>query len=121
MSGAPPQYHLVRLGHLKLRACHYRCGLAGGTWFAQTLGGDFNATKYAKLGDKGSVVLPYRPTGVVWKRGETVHPTWFVRANHGGGKWLFHMRNHSVVLDFITACCAQGTRTGFANTRQAST
>ena len=33
-------------------------GLAGGTWDAQTLGGDFNATQWAKLGDKGSVVLP---------------------------------------------------------------
>jgi hypothetical protein len=52
------------------------CGLAGGTWFAQTLGGDFNTTKYAKLGDKGSVVLPYRPTGTVWKRGSVAKPTW---------------------------------------------
>jgi len=59
------------------------CGLAGGTWFAQSLGGDFNDTKFAKLGDKGSAVLPYRPTGVVWKRGGTAKPTWFVRANHG--------------------------------------
>ena len=67
------------------KRCYDRCGLAGGTWFAQTLGGDFNTTKYAKLGDKGSAVLPYRPTGVVWKRGEIVHPTWFLRANHGGG------------------------------------
>ena len=61
------------------------CGLAGGTWFAQTLGGDFNTTKFAKLGDKGSAVLPYRPTGTVWKRGSAVKPTWYVRANHGGG------------------------------------
>lgn len=55
-------------------------GLAGGTWFAQTLGGDFNTTKYAKLGDKGSEVLPYRPTGVVWKRGGVAKPTWYLRA-----------------------------------------
>ena len=61
------------------------CGLAGGTWNAQTLGGDFNATKYAKLGDKGSVVLPYRPTGVKWQRGGVAKPTWYIRANHGGG------------------------------------
>ena len=55
-------------------------GLAGGTWFAQTLGGVFNTTKYAKLGDKGSEVLPYRPTGVVWKRGGVAKPTWYLRA-----------------------------------------
>jgi hypothetical protein len=59
------------------------CGLAGGTWFAQTLGGDFNATQYAKLGDKGSVVLPPRDTCVVWLRGQVAHPTWYIRANHG--------------------------------------
>lgn len=54
------------------------CGLAGGTWNAQTLGGDFNTTKWATLGDKGSAVLPYRPTGVVWKRGGVGKPTWYV-------------------------------------------
>ena len=31
------------------------------------------------------MVLPYRPTGVVWRRGGVAKPTWFIRANHGGG------------------------------------
>ena len=31
--------------------------------------------RWAKLGDKGSSVLPYRPTGVVWKRGGVAKPT----------------------------------------------
>ena len=61
------------------------CGLAGGTWFAQTLGGDFNSTEWAKLGDKGSVVLPYRPTGTVWKRGGVATTRWQQTAAHGGG------------------------------------
>jgi hypothetical protein len=65
--------------------------MARANWFMMTraptgaAAGDFNTTKFAKLGDKGSVVLPYRPTGTVWKRGGVGKPTWFVRANHGGG------------------------------------
>jgi hypothetical protein len=53
--------------------------MAGGTTVAQTLGGDFNTTKYAKLGDKGSEVLPYSPSGTVWKRGGIGEAGWYIR------------------------------------------
>ena len=82
------------------------CGLAGGTWFAQTLGGDFNTTKFAKLGDKGSAVLPYRPTGTVWKRGSAVKPTWYVRANHGGG-YSYRLCKYKPGVNVTEACFQQ--------------
>ena len=61
------------------------CGVAGGSTQAQGLGGDFNTTVFAKFGDKGSEVLPYYPSGTVWKRGGVGKTAWFIRANHGGG------------------------------------
>lgn len=87
------------------------CGLAGGTWFAQTLGGDFNQTQYAKLGDKGSVVLPYRPTGTVWRRGSVQRPTWYIRANHGGG-YSYRLCKYTPGVN-VTEKCFQQTPLAF--------
>jgi len=82
------------------------CGLAGGTWNAQTLGGDFNTTKWATLGDKGSAVLPYRPTGVVWKRGGVGKPTWYLRANHGGG-YSYRLCKYAAGVNVTEECFQQ--------------
>lgn len=45
----------------------------------------YTATKFAKQGDLGSVVLRELPTGIVWKAGSVVTAKWSIRANHGGG------------------------------------
>ena len=42
-------------------------------------------TKYAKLGDMGSQVLPKYDTGTVWEAGSTVETMASFRAVHGGG------------------------------------
>jgi len=61
------------------------CGMAGGRWTEAFNAAAFNTTKYAKMGDLGSEVLAARPTGTVWKRGETGTARWQMTANHGGG------------------------------------
>lgn len=61
------------------------CGMAGGTTVDQGLGGVYNTTIYAKLGDLGSKVLPETPTGTVWIAGGNEDAAWYIRANHGGG------------------------------------
>ena len=56
------------------------CGMAGGSpkWVATQL--SYIDTPHAKQGDLGSKVLPYTPTGVVWRRGDVVEAKWGVRA-----------------------------------------
>lgn len=45
------------------------CGMAGGRWTEAFNAAAFNTTRFAKMGDLGTKVLPPRPTGTVWKRG----------------------------------------------------
>ena len=66
-------------------------------------GGDFNTTAFATLGDKGSAVLPYRPTGVTWKRGGLAKPTWYIRANHGGG-YSYRLCKYTPGVNVTEAC-----------------
>lgn len=61
------------------------CGRAGGGPRPTAGKGEYVETKYAKLGDLGSKVLPPMPSGAVWKVGSVVETMWSVRANHGGG------------------------------------
>ena len=61
------------------------CGMAGGVDHEVFNAGAYNTTRFAKQGDLGSVVLPKRPTGVQWKRGEVVDTRWAMTAKHGGG------------------------------------
>ena len=67
------------------------CGMAGGHLMSEggdgkhNFGADYRKTKNAKLGDLGSKVLPYTPTGVQWKVGSTVNVSWALTANHAGG------------------------------------
>eukprot|EP00041_Stephanoeca_diplocostata_P007815 m.112842 g.112842 ORF g.112842 m.112842 type:complete len:390 (-) comp17044_c0_seq1:271-1440(-) len=61
------------------------CGMAGGNYFEVFNAGAYNTTKFAKQGDLGSKVLPKRPSGTVWKRGDTAKTRWQLTANHGGG------------------------------------
>jgi hypothetical protein len=62
------------------------CGMAGGTLPKNGHGGDavFTTTKYAKMGDLGSKVLPYAPAGTKWMAGSPVEVGWAITYNHGG-------------------------------------
>ena len=61
------------------------CGRASGSYKATAGKGEFTDTKYAKLGDLGSQVLPKYDTGTVWQAGSTVETMTSFRAVHGGG------------------------------------
>jgi len=62
------------------------CGVAGGHDPPQGgFGGIYVTTPNAKLGDRGTKVLPKRPTGTVWYTGVAYEVTWTIEANHGGG------------------------------------
>lgn len=61
------------------------CGMAGGRLTEAFNAAAYNTTKFAKMGDLGSKVLPPRPSGTVWKRGATAKTRWQLTANHGGG------------------------------------
>jgi len=63
------------------------CGMAGGHRPPDGgFGGIYVNTTHAKLGDKGTEVLPpYHDAGVVWGPGATVEVSWTIEANHGGG------------------------------------
>ena len=62
------------------------CGMAGGHKPPNGgFGGIYVNTTHAKLGDKGTEVLPKTPTGITWKAGEVVEVAWTIEANHGGG------------------------------------
>jgi hypothetical protein len=61
------------------------CGRASGSYKKTAGKGEFTDTKYAKLGDLGSQVLPKYDTGTVWEAGSTVETMTSFRADHGGG------------------------------------
>jgi hypothetical protein len=61
------------------------CGRDSGSYKATAGKGEFTNTKYAKLGDLGSQVLPKYDTGTVWEAGSTVETMASFRADHGGG------------------------------------
>ena len=61
------------------------CGRASGSYKATAGKGEFTDTKFAKLGDLGSRVLPKYDTGTVWEAGSTVETMASFRAVHGGG------------------------------------
>lgn len=63
------------------------CGKAGGQNQCHPYQGAayYIATKHAKVGDLGSKVLPYMPSGTVWTAGDMVKTAWTINANHGGG------------------------------------
>lgn len=61
------------------------CGRAGGALKPGPGEAVFATTKYAKIGDLGSKVLPKTPSGVMWKTGTEAKVSWGIRFNHGGG------------------------------------
>ena len=63
------------------------CGQAGGTTYKYKGPGDavYTNTSIAKMGDLGSKVLPYSPSGTKWLAGSSVEVGWAIRYNHGGG------------------------------------
>ena len=60
------------------------CGRASGSYQKTAGKGEFTDTKFAKLGDLGSQVLPKYDTGTVWEAGSTVETMTSFRAVHGG-------------------------------------
>ena len=69
------------------------CGVAGGR-VGQTEdafnAAEFNDTKFAKQGDRGSVVLKERPSGTVWTRGQSAVVRFQLTANHVSPLALSH-------------------------------
>ena len=62
------------------------CGMAGGHKPPDGgFGGIYVNTTHARLGDKGTEVLPKAPSGVVWTAGDVVEVSWTIEANHAGG------------------------------------
>ena len=62
------------------------CGMAGGHHPPDGgFGGIYVNTTHAKLGDKGTAVLPRMPPQATWKAGESYEVAWTIEANHGGG------------------------------------
>lgn len=76
------------------------CGKAGGSDPGHGHGGDavFTtvASQYynASMGDLGTKVLPYSPSGTKWMAGSAVEVSWAVTYNHGGG---YQYRLHKMV------------------------
>lgn len=92
------------------------CGKAGGqNTFAPYGGGTYYIpTAYAKVGDLGSEVLPYRPLGTVWQRGATVKASWTINANHGGG-YQYRLCPRG---ELLTEACFQRQAVPFAGRQQ---
>ena len=86
------------------------CGMAGGNYVEVFNAGAYNATVHAKQGDLGSKVLKPRPSGTVWKRGDTVKARWQMTARHGGG-YQFRLCPADAPL---TEACFQKTPIPFA-------
>ena len=62
------------------------CGMAGGHKPPQGgFGGIYVNTTHAKLGDRGTEVLPESASKVIWAAGSVYEVTWTIEANHGGG------------------------------------
>ena len=58
------------------------CGMAGGHKPPQGgFGGIYVNTSHAKLGDKGTEVLPKAPSGTTWAAGRSYEVTWTIEAN----------------------------------------
>ena len=72
------------------------CGMARGDPRPGTDAAVFTATKYAKQGDLGSVVLKAAPSDTVWEAGSTVQVAWGIRANHGGLTRVVSLHVHAL-------------------------
>ena len=86
------------------------CGMAGGSTVEVFNAGAYNTTVYASQGDLGSRVLPKRPSGTVWKRGETAVTRWQNTAEHGGGYQYRLCPSHEA----LTEACFQRLPLEFA-------
>jgi len=86
------------------------CGMAGGSLHAGFNAGEYNATRFAKQGDLGSVVLKARPSGTVWHRGGVAKTRWQYTASHGGG-YQFRL---CAASEALTEECFQRTPLEFA-------
>lgn len=94
------------------------CGQAGGTlWKYRGGGADavFTNTSIAKMGQHGSKVLPYAPSGTKWMAGSSVEVGWAIRYNHGGG-YQYRLCPKG---EELTEECFQRTPLAFARDKQA--
>merc|ERR1712032_811782 len=87
------------------------CGRASGSYKATPGKGEFTNTKYAKLGDLGSRVLPKYDTGTVWEASSIVETLTSFRATHGGG---YQYRLCPLEAN-LTEACFQETPMAFAD------
>mmetsp|Transcript_33210 Transcript_33210/g.86951 ORF Transcript_33210/g.86951 Transcript_33210/m.86951 type:complete len:374 (+) Transcript_33210:25-1146(+) len=87
------------------------CGMAGGVPVESFNAAAYNATPHAKQGDLGSVVLPKRPTGTVWRRGRNATVRWQQTADHGGG----YQYRLCPADQQLTEACFQQTPLKFTN------
>ena len=96
------------------------CGMAGGSPQWVQTGLSYYNTVFAKQGDLGSRVLPYTPTGVVWRVGDIVETKWSNRADHGGGYQyrLCPLLNKSQPGLGLTEACFQQMPIPFAGKTQ---
>jgi hypothetical protein len=96
------------------------CGMAGGTDPKNGHGGDavFTTTSYAKMGDLGSKVLPYAPSGTKWMVGEGVEVGFGITYNHGGG-YQYRLCKLPAKNEALTEHCFQQTPLEFVRTKQA--
>lgn len=78
------------------------CGMAGGGPHHEGGEAEYTTTSIAKQGDSGAV-LPYRPTGTVWKVGSVVETGLSIRANHGGG-WQYRLCPYNPKANLTEAC-----------------
>merc|ERR1712066_332028 len=86
------------------------CGRASGSYKATAGKGEFTNTKFAKLGDLGSRVLPKYDTGTVWEAGSIVETMTSFRATHGGG----YQYRLCPLESNLTEACFQETPMAFA-------
>jgi len=92
------------------------CGKAGGqNRFQPIPGADYYiTTEVATVGDLGSIVLPYSPSGTTWRAGSVVKAAWTIKANHGGGyQWRLCPRSKP-----LTEECFRKTPLAFAGIQQ---
>lgn len=92
------------------------CGKAGGHNQCTPFKGAayYITTKHATVGDLGSRVLPYMPSGTVWHAGSVVKTAWTINANHGGG----YQYRLCPLNEELTEACFQKMPVPFAGVQQ---
>ena len=73
--------------------------------------------KWAKMGDLGSRVLPYSPSGTKWMAGSSVEVGFGITYNHGGG-YQYRLCKLPAKGELLTEHCFQQLPLEFDRTKQ---